>query len=539
MSTIKRYTKWGVGAVLALLLLWFGRGLLSRGTAASPTSYTQVVTAQRGNLVASISPTGQVVAYDYANLTFDVNKLELLELAVTAGQQVAVGDFIARIDATSLQRALDQAEADLLTAEETLTESQSPYSALDLKKAELDVAQAMVALQTAREASPEQPILDAQENLEQATAKLAAVEGDSATQENLERLQWLANKAEVEHGGHLESGSTSEEALDRRLLAYNRMMDAKDNLASAQARAQLDLLTAQQAVDKAERTLAALRSPATSAALIKAHNQIAQAEYNLAKAQDALQTIQAGPDPQTVALAQARHDAALVTRDKAQAALDAATMVAPFAGTILRVNASVGDLVSPGTAIATLADLSRLYVQASVDETEVNQVKVGQDATITFDALTGQTFTGKVLEVPLEGTLSNSIVTYDVVLSLEAKDTSQLRSGMTANVKIITARRQNALLVPILAIMQGDSGNVVLLQENGSQVEAPVQIGLNDGTNVEILRGLNDGDQVVITYQASTSEQGIFPGMGQRIEILRSFEGGAVAPGGAFPPNMP
>ena len=164
-----------------------------------------------------------------------------------------------------------------------------------------------------------------------------------------------------------------------------------------------------------------------------------------------LATIQAGADAKTVQLAQARYEAAQATLDKAQATLEAATIVAPFDGTVVAVGAEVGDLVSSNTSIVTLADLSGLEVLASVDETDISQVKVGQEAQITFDAFTGSTFRGKVLEVPLQGTLSQNVVTYQVRLSLEGAQDVSLLPGMTANVKIVTGQRQNVLLVPLLA----------------------------------------------------------------------------------------
>jgi multidrug efflux pump subunit AcrA (membrane-fusion protein) len=162
-----------------------------------------------------------------------------------------------------------------------------------------------------------------------------------------------------------------------------------------------------------------------------------------------------------------------------------------------------------------------MEVLASVDETDISQVKVGQQAQITFDALSGQTFTGKVLEVPLQGTLSSNVVTYRVRLSLEGAENVSLRSGMTANVKIVTGQKQNVLLIPMLAVQQGDDGDVVLVQDaTQGTVTTPVQVGLNDGTYVEVTRGLNEGDVVVFEYQSTTNQQQFgFPGGGVMIEM--------------------
>jgi HlyD family secretion protein len=121
-----------------------------------------------------------------------------------------------------------------------------------------------------------------------------------------------------------------------------------------------------------------------------------------------------------------------------------------------------------------------------------------------------------VLEVPLEGSLVQNVVSYEVPVSLEGADGVALRSGMTANLSIVVGRRQDVLLVPALAVQQGEDGDVVLVQDtpHGAAVATRVEVGLSDGTYVEVLRGLNEGDQVVVEYQASTQQMGQFRGVG-------------------------
>ncbi len=509
--------RWVLALVLVTALVTVGVQVLrGQGSPSQASSYTQVVTVERGNLVATITPTGEVSAERRVQLSFDVNKIPLLELNVVAGQQVQEGEVLARIDPASLQRAVDQAKADLLSAEEALEKARDPYTELDRQKAELDVAQAEVALQEAKLASPEQAVRDAARELQTVRDKLAALQNDVSTQEQTDRLEWLANVAEVEHGALLDNPNPTEEARDRQLLAYNRMLDAKDSLELAKARAALDLLNAQNAVVQGEEALAELQAGSDALAVVQARNKVAQAEYNLAKARDSLATILAGADAKAVQLAQSRYDAARATLADAEASLEAATMVAPFDGTVISVGADVGDLVSSNMIVVSLADLSALQVVAIVDETDISQVQVGQEAEITFDAFAGRRFRGQVLEVPLEGSLVQNVVSYEVPVSLEGADGVALRSGMTANLSIVVGRRQNVLLVPALAVQQGEDGDVVLVQDTpqGAGVATRVEVGLSDGTYVEVLRGLNEGDQVVVEYQASTQQMGQFRGVG-------------------------
>jgi multidrug efflux pump subunit AcrA (membrane-fusion protein) len=257
MKQWRSVLRWGLGLALVAAIILAGiRVARSQSTEAQADSYTQVVTVERGNLVAAITPTGEVSAERRVDLSFDVNKIPLLELNVAAGQQVQEGDVLARIDPASLQRAVDQAKADLLSAQEALDKAQNPYTELDQQKAELDVAQAEAALVEARLASPDQAIQDAASELQAAQDKLAALQNDVSTQEQIDRLQWQANVAEVEHGKLLDDPNPSEEGRDRQLLAYNRMLDAKDSLELVKARVALDRLTAQNAVIQAEEALA-------------------------------------------------------------------------------------------------------------------------------------------------------------------------------------------------------------------------------------------------------------------------------------------
>jgi len=157
---------------------------------------------------------------------------------------------------------------------------------------------------------------------------------------------------------------------------------------------------------------------------------------------------------------------------------------------------------------------------ASIDETTIKRVAQGQAAQITFDALPGQTLRGQVGEVPLQGALQGGVMVYQVPISLTGADAGRLPLlvGMTANVKIQVGQAQNALLVPTLAITRGSSGYQVLIPNatdpQGEPVAVPVEVGLSDGVNTQIVRGLNLGDKVVARIAAATQTNSFFGGPG-------------------------
>ena len=518
MDGLRRYAKWLwiplAVAVVVLVWTWV------RGRTSVSGTFTQVVAVERGTLVATITLTGQAASERRASLSFDVNRLPLLELKVTAGDTVRQGDVLAVIDASTLERAEEQAAADLLSAQEALDKARDPYTDLERQKAEWDVASAEIALAEAKLAWQDVQgggaLASAERDLRSAQISLTQVQHSTAVGKAVRDLEytvaWHERKlrslqAELSQGRGDATAVAEQEATLAHLQAQ---------LASARTAAETSLTAAEDKVAQAEQAVAKARGGADSVAVVQARTKVQQAEYNLAKAQEALARVLAGPDAKTVQLAQAKLDAAQATWEAARTSLTNATMVAPFDGTVLSVGAQAGDLVSSSTNVVVLADLTKLRVTASVAETDISKVSVGQEATITFDAFAGQRFTGKVLEVPLEGQVTQNVVRYSVPLSLDGAEGVGLRSGMTANVSLVVGRTQNALLVPALAVLDSDDGTVVLVpDETGSgRVATRVQVGLSDGTYVEVVRGLNEGDRVVVEYATATTQTSGFGGLG-------------------------
>ena len=663
---MKRILRWWpallvVVAVVAAVVIW---RLPSSSGEAGATALTRVFPVERGDLTASISPTGEVYAPRQANLSFDVNKLELIELHVAPGQKVVEGDVLAGIETDALERAVIQAQADLTVAQDNLDKVKNPYTALDLlqaqtsveqaevalleaqenldgilnpdtelelAKAQVAVEQANVALQEAEEnwenlrnpdtklqqakarlavAQAEVSLADALDKLDQAKAGPTASDLTSAeaslksaqakyddllakpTQEEIQTAQWSLERAknslwsaqssrDSSCGAAAEGRGSSSACVSGNVNVANQEISVRQAeiayLDAQKPATEADLASALAAVQKAQEVLDDLNEGPSAVAIAQAENQVAQAEYNLAQAksdladieagidavalakaesqvaqaeynlaqaksdlddiragvdavalakaesqvaktesdlanaQEKLAEIKAGADPNDVAVSQAKVISAQANLEAAQDALEAATMVAPFDGTIISVGVEVGDLVSSNVNVVTIADLTDLRVYAIVDETDIAKLEIGQLVEITFDAFPGRKFWGEVLEVPLQGKLVQNILTYEVPLSLQGGQDVALKPGMTANLKIVVGRADNALLVPAMAIQQGEDGNVVYVQTgpNGATEATVVQTGLGNGTYTQIVAGLVDGDEVVVTYEAS-GDAGLF-----------------------------
>lgn len=225
--------------------------------------------------------------------------------------------------------------------------------------------------------------------------------------------------------------------------------------------------------------------------------------------------------------AQMNYDTAV--SELAQAESDAAetSITAPIDGTIVGEPKTVGTMAvatsDNPTVIMRIADLSSKQIKAKVDETDIGNVKVGQTATFTVDTYTDKTFTARVTKISQTDTSNSwdtsssstsssssssssaSVIYYYVTLDVDDPD-SLLLPAMTARVEINTADKSDVLAVPISVLKTDANGSYVVVQNaDGSQENRYVTTGIYSDEYVEILSGLEEGEDVVSTYTAKKS----------------------------------
>lgn len=294
--------------------------------------------------------------------------------------------------------------------------------------------------------------------------------------------------------------------VDRAADEYNPVSALPDN-DPARANALVRLVAARQHRDSVERTLNWYLGHPTEIQQALLDAQVATAEAELEDAQQALQTLQNGPDPVAVA-------AARVRVANAQAIVDQARQVAPFDGTVVAISSGVDDQVSSNTAAVTLADLSNYEVQVSVSELDVEQIAVGQEVTLTLDALPGQAFVGRVADVAFMGSSNQGVITYPVTVVLDDPDPA-LRPGMTTAVSIVVERHDNVIVVPNRALQVSGGQRVVRVLYQGQEISVPVTLGLVGDTTSEITEGaLQEGDEVVLNTSGTTQTSNFQGGPG-------------------------
>ena len=248
---------------------------------------------------------------------------------------------------------------------------------------------------------------------------------------------------------------------------------------------------------------------------------IAAAEATIKEKEAALENIKEGPDALDL------RSQELVVRQRKEALAEAQskladyTIRAPFDGVITSADAQKGDSISSGTSVATIITKERV-AEISLNEVDAADVKVGQKATLTFDAVEELSITGEVAEVDALGTVTQGVVTYNTKIIFDTTD-ERVKPGMSVSASIITDIKQDVILVSSSAIKSsgeisyvempsvtaaadsvGALSGVVLASPLRQQV---VEIGLTNDSETEITSGLSEGDQIITRTinQASSS----------------------------------
>jgi HlyD family secretion protein len=157
--------------------------------------------------------------------------------------------------------------------------------------------------------------------------------------------------------------------------------------------------------------------------------------------------------------------------------------------------------VGGGTTFLTLSDLSRIFVVAAVDESDIGKVALGQAVTVTVDAFPLKEFKGTVVRIAAKGVNLSNVVTFEVKIEVTGNAKELLKPEMTANVKeILIAEKSDVLLVPCEAIVRKGRGKqiVTLVKEGAENEDVTVETGITDGTKTEVVTGLTEGQTVLV-----------------------------------------
>jgi HlyD family secretion protein len=331
---------------------------------------------------SAVTATGSIVPNRQSILSFELPGT-VAEVWVSEGQHVRAGQPLARLDDTTQQFNLQQANYTVQAAQAALAKLLEPVDSADVSNAEANVKAAEGAY----------------------SAKASIVSPDTIKAYQLQYQQALAalqsaNKIRADAGGQLKTDDPNYLKYVAQVgIAQDNADIAKYKLEQVQEGASLESVTA-----------------------------------NIAYAQARLAQVKAGPRPLDIESAQAQLAIATLQRDQAQHLLDKTRLLAPFAGTITQVNIKPGE-VSSGAAIALIDD-SLLFVDVQVNEVNIGAIQVGQPVEMSLDALPGTTLLGKVRRIDPIATAETPVITYTVRVALDTTD-APIKVGMTANATFV------------------------------------------------------------------------------------------------------
>jgi len=453
---------WIVGALVVIVVgvVWW---FYSRSSETSTQPVTERVS--RGMLVRSVTGTGSVIAKIQADVKVS-GQGRIEELLVLDGQQVQADQPLLRVKSLATEEEIAKAYASLLSSTESLTKAQ-------------------------------QSLQDAQknENIAQLTLNGSQLTYDK-TKVDAEKTVNDARK------GIIDAASTQLQAdTDLEVVAAETSgKSAGLSLKSAEIKAKTDLKTAEASLEQAKR----------DADSISLKTKSAQQSLDAARA-------------------------SLRANQLSYQSLTNQMITAPVSGMVMNLSLVEGSMVggtsagsstseSSATSIFSIVDLNSLRAQVAINEVDITEVKVGQVATLTFDALSGKTVTGSVASIDRLGTTTQGVTTYNVEISLDTIDES-IRPGMTASANIITEQKDNALLVSNGAIRPQGNQNVVEVVNGGVSTIVPVTLGFSNDVQTEVIEGLQEDDEVVTSQASTTNSTGAFSG---RSSTGRSVRGGTV-----------
>ncbi|MEO5574946.1 MAG: efflux RND transporter periplasmic adaptor subunit [Gaiellaceae bacterium] len=381
--------------------------------------------------------------------------------------------------------------AEVLAAQQELTRAQADVEVLQTGPSATALEAAKLAVTLAQQKLAELPGGALPSEVTQAKLELAKAQAD------LEALQRTPTATAV---------AAARTAVD---LAAAKLANAASPLAVTSARAELDkarselqtarlragaaaMKAARLAVMLAQQKLAQVRRPAPGA------RDTARVELTKALADlDALRRRGGSAGAIDLALARVKIGSAEARVAAGEVQAGRLTVTAPLAGTVTALLSVAGSPVDATTPIAIVADLDHFAVDVDLSEFDVAQVRRGQVAVVSVDALGGKRYPGTVVFEALAGVENGGVVTFPVRIGLTR--VPGIKPGMNVSVRIVVARRRRVVHVPLEAVAQdGDEATVTVVDAAGAQAVRIVELGLADNKIVEIRSGLKVGERVLL-----------------------------------------
>lgn len=480
----------------------------------------EIVIAKKGEVIQEVSVTGQVKSEEKADLAFE--KIgRIISINVKVGDKVSPGKILIQLANADIAAQLAQAQADVKVQEAKLDEIKKGTRPEEIQVQEVKVTNAEVALENTKRDLVDK-LQDAYtksddairnkidqffNNPRSANPQLAFSVDDSQFKIDLE---W--ERLVIENILKSWKSSLDQLTVSRDLSSY--FNTAKNNL--EQVRSILDkaalavnsvvttsVLT-QTTIDGWKSDTSTGRTNINTAItnLSAAETAFEAAQSDLTLAEQELNLDKAGSTPEQITTQEAEVEQAKANAENYQAQLAKTILRSPLNGIVTKQDGNVGEIVAANASLVSLISENKFKIEANIPETDIAKVKIGDSAKVTLDAYGSDViFEANVAAIDPAETVVEGVSTYKTTFQFTKED-ERIKSGMTANIDILTDKRENVIVIPQRTIIgKNNERTVKVLNNDGSIKEISVEVGLkgSDG-NVEIIKGINEGDKATLWH---------------------------------------
>lgn len=477
----------GFGAVLLIVIIIIG---LSRGGS------KQTITITRADIIQEVAITGKAKPNQSVNLGFDESG-RVANVYAQVGDMVKRGQIIATLESGEISANLAKARASLEEENITLRETKntSPISYNDAYK-NLDAAikggfaDADDAIRNKADQFFKNSVTNPQFEI-------------SITSGNFVHYFDVSSSIALDLNNTRKEIETILVNWQKRTLNLNQSNIATEVDASIN-----DLNTISDFLDRVAAAVNTFISVSYTydttvsnykTAISSARSEVSDAISSIVTAKDKLNTaptLGAGGQFEDVLTQEAKVSQAEAAVFSLEASLNKSVVRAPFDGIITLQDAKVGSAISPGTTLVSLISQNDMYIEANVSEIHIGKIMVGNLVSITFDAFPDEEFLGEVSYIEPGDILVDGVVNYKIRVNLKNPD-PRIKSGLTANLKIQTSKKENVLIIPLYAVINENNQTFVNKIAGGNVQKIPIKLGISGNNGfAEIMNGLGEGDIV-------------------------------------------
>lgn len=483
-------------AIVAVAFLFFGK---------KTQSLFEITAAKKQNIVQKVSVTGTVKPAESVDLAVEKSG-RVARVHAKVGDKISTGSALVVLENGDLVAQLKQYQANLEVQQAKLDELKIGTRPEEIKIQETRVENAKTNLTDARQNLTDK-LNDAYTKADDSIRnKIDLMFNNPRTSNPQIAFPSIDSQLKID----IESGRFTMENIltgwDLSLEAVksnlNKISVFLDKMASATNALLPNSSLSQTTIDTYKSNVFTARTNINTAItnLSSADEKLKTAESTLAIEENTLALKKAGYTSEQIAGQEAQVKQAEANVENIEAQLAKTIIRAPITGIITKQEAKVGEIMAAGVTTVSIISEAEYQIEANVAEADIAKIKIGNSAKVTLDAYGNDVvFEVKVVTIDPAETIVEGVATYKTTLQFMDND-SRIKSGMTANIDIVTAEKQNIVAIPSRAVISKDSEKIVRVPtDEKNYKEIKVKTGLigSDG-NIEILEGINEGDEVIV-----------------------------------------